>query len=119
MTVSKTKKKLDAVFSKFIRQRDWGRCFTCNNQKDPKYQQCGHYIPRQYNSTRYDEQNCNCQCVRCNVMLNGNMDEYALKLKLKYGDGILEKLNKKKWQTKQFTVKELEQMIEHYQKLIN
>lgn len=116
--MAKLKKKLDAVFSKFIRQRDAGICFTCGIKKEQKYQQNGHYISRQHNSTRYDEQNCHCQCVRCNIMLNGNMDEYALRLIRKYGAGILKKLNKKKKEKKQFKENELKNLIEHYNKLI-
>jgi len=115
-TISQLKKKLDAVFSKYIRQRDAGICYTCGNKKEPKYQQNGHYISRQHNSTRFDEENCHCQCVACNVFKKGNMDEYALRLQRQYGSGILKKLNKKKWQTKQFTVQELEEMIEYYTK---
>lgn len=115
-SVRQLKKLADKVFSQYIRQRDAGICFTCGIRKEPKYQQCGHYVPRQHNSTRYDETNNHCQCMRCNVFLRGNMDEYAIRLKRKYGSKILEELNKKKHQIKQFKVDELEKLIEKYSK---
>ena len=42
------------------------------------------------------------------------MDEYALALKKRYGEGILEELNALKHQIKQFTVNELEELIQNY-----
>jgi len=113
-SVSELKKKADAIFSKFIRARDKGKCFTCGNVKEPKYQQAGHYVSRVHNMTRYDEKNVHCQCRSCNLFKAGNMDEYTLRLVDKYGDGILEELNKKKHQIKQFRHWELEELIEKY-----
>lgn len=114
--IRKLKKKFDDVFSKYIRARDAGICFTCGIKKEPKYQQNGHYISRAYNTTRYDEENCHCQCVACNIFKKGNMDEYALRLIRRYGKGILEKLNKKKLQEKHWTEQELIDLIETYKK---
>ena len=116
--IRKLMKDLDDIFSKFIRQRDAGICFTCGNTKEPKYQQCGHYISRGVFNTRYDEENCHCQCVACNIFKKGNMDEYAIRLIRFYGKGILEKLHAKKEQSKKFTREELEEKTEHYKKLV-
>jgi len=118
-SISKLKKEADAVFSKFIRQRDKGICETCGVKKEEKYQQCGHYIPRSHMNTRYDEENCNCQCFRCNIKLKGNMDEYAIRLKSKYGTGILERLHKRKQIIRQFKRKDFEDLIAHYKNIIS
>jgi hypothetical protein len=91
-TVSKLKKELDAVFSKFIRWRDDGQCYTCSKKDDPKYMQNGHFVPRQYLSLRYDEINCHCQCYACNMLYNGQPSAYAMNLKRDYGDDIINKL---------------------------
>ena len=83
----------DVWFSRFIRQRDHGQCYTCSNKNDPKKMQCGHFVPRQYISTRYSEINNHCQCYACNMLYNGQPDVYAIHLKKDYGSDIVENLN--------------------------
>ena len=56
-TISKLKKKLDKIFSEFIRRRNadhLGRvkCFTCGVEKHWKEQQAGHF---QLNRVDYEE----------------------------------------------------------------
>lgn len=114
VTVQALKKRLDTIFSLYIRNRDRGTCFTCGVQKPISQMQNGHYISRSHNNTRYDEQNCNCQCVGCNVFKHGNMDVYALQLQKKYGPSILEELQKRKNVIRQFTVIELQNLIQKY-----
>lgn len=80
--------------------------------------QNGHFVPRQYNATRYDERNCNAQCYACNMLYNGQPTEYALRLQAKYGDGIIKQLNDLRRTTKQFFIPELEALIEKYKSLV-
>lgn len=113
------KKKLDKIFSVFIRLRGSDKdgiatCFTCGHKAHWKKQQCGHFIPRQHNATRYDERNNQVQCFACNVWKCGNAGEYAVNLSKKYGAGIVEELTKKSRETKQFTVQELKELIKKY-----
>ena len=117
-SVAKLKKKLDAVFSKFIRKRDGTKCFTCGARKPIDQLQAGHFVSRSHNILRYDEQNVHAQCIKCNMFLAGNMVNYAIKMQELYGDDILKKLRKKSLEIKQFTVKELEDLIDKYQKLL-
>lgn len=86
------RKKLDAVFSKFIRARDGGQCYTCPKKDDPKRMQCGHFVPRQYLAVRYDEINCHCQCYACNMLYNGQPSKFALNLERDYGVGTVASL---------------------------
>lgn len=82
--------------------------------------QCGHYVSRSYTNLRFDERNCNAQCVGCNVFKYGNLTVYALKLIDKYGVEILDTLDRTKRIERRFTVKELEDMIQQYKlKLAN
>ena len=113
-TVSSLKKELDKIFSRYIRYRDKGRCFTCRLVRDPKEMQNGHYVPRQFNSTRYDERNNNCQCYACNMLYGGQPDIYTINLQKKYGKKIVQELNNLRKQTKQFSVPELKEMIKKY-----
>jgi hypothetical protein len=117
-TVAKLIKKLDSVFSTYIRRKykkGWyAQCFTCGVTKNWKELQNGHYISRSVKSLRFDERNCHPQCVGCNIFKHGAMDEYALALQRKYGDDILKELNQLKNQSKRFTSAELNEMIKRY-----
>lgn len=98
-TLSKYKKELDAVFSKFIRCRDKGQCFTCDHKAHWKKQHCGHFVPRQYLSTRWSEENCQTQCFACNIHYGGQGATFAVRLDKKYGAGTAAKLESKRWET--------------------
>lgn len=113
-SISQLKKRADAVFSIWIRNRDSGICFTCGVQKPVAQMQNGHYVSRAHNSLRYDERNCHCQCVSCNVFRHGNMDTYALRLQEKYGPTILQDLDREKKKIKQLTKEELHAIINQY-----
>jgi hypothetical protein len=104
---AKLKKELDAIFSKFIRWRDKGQCYTCPKKDDPKYMQNGHFVPRQYLAVRYDERNCHCQCYACNMLYNGQPSRYAQRLKEDFGEEIINELEKLRQQiTKDFPYEE-------------
>lgn len=96
VSISKLKKKADAVFSQFIRIRDKGKCYTCGLQKHWKEMQNGHFVPRQYLSLRYDETNCHCQCYACNMLYNGQPSAYAKRLEEDYGVGTVARLESKR-----------------------
>lgn len=113
-SISQLKKKADSVFSFWVRLRDGFTCFTCGKKGELSSIQNGHYISRAINILRYDERNCNAQCVGCNVFKHGNIPEYAIRLQEKYGDGILQELHRIKQQFHQFTRQELEAIIEKY-----
>lgn len=113
-TLSQIKKEFDRVFSIYIRLRDKGVCISCGSKAVWTKMQNGHYVSRAHMSLRYDESNCNCQCVGCNIFKNGNMDEYALALIKKHGNDILNVLNKKKQEIRKWTVAEMEEHISIY-----
>lgn len=111
-TATKLKKELDAVFSRYIRARDKFVCFTCGHKMEMRNSQAGHFVPRQYLSTRFDETNVHCQCFACNMYYGGQPSIYATKLEKKYGKGKVAELEKKRQEiTKDFPY---EQMIEEY-----
>lgn len=120
-TVSQLKKKLDAVFSLWVRTKyaDWKgevACYTCGIKKPVAEIQNGHFVRRSVNSLRFDERNCRPQCVSCNVFKRGNYPAYALNLVREQGPQILEELDKESRVLKQWTVPELEDLIERYKK---
>lgn len=68
-------------------------------------------MSRRFNVLRYDEENVNAQCYRCNVAFSGEQYKYAVALDRKYGEGTAERLHKASASLHQFTVDELEQVI--------
>ena len=113
-SVSQLKKRLDSIFSVWVRTRDGGQCYTCGIKKPIKEMQNGHYVSRGCNQLRYDERNCHCQCVGCNIFKSGNMTSYALALIKQYSPQILQELDRERRKIKQWTKGELLDLIEHY-----
>lgn len=88
LTYKKAKKDCWDAFSKFIRQRDSGVCFTCGVRKHWKEMQAGHYVSRTHMSLFLDEINVNCQCLTKDSnlrMFNGKSKSIS---KVNVGDEI-------------------------------
>jgi hypothetical protein len=86
-------RKLDRIFSEYIRRRDMGFCCTCDTKLFWKDTDAGHYINRTKWGTKYDESNVHGQCPACNRFRNP-MAEYASFMYESYGqikvDSLLE-----------------------------
>jgi len=97
-TISKLKKELDKWFSLYIRLRDATaegsvQCFTCSRISHYKSgMQNGHFQSRRHHSTRWNELNCQVQCVKCNMYEQGEQFRFGLALDSKYGEGTSEEL---------------------------
>lgn len=118
--VSKLKKKVWAVFSKYIRNKyavnGKVMCVTCGEWKEVKEMQAGHFIPGRHNSVLFDERNVHPQCYACNICKKGNMVEYFRFMQITYGDEVIEELRRKdKIELKQFTSYELEEMYKKFE----
>jgi|TARA_R110002110_G_scaffold263608_1_gene479301 hypothetical protein len=90
-TISKLKKELDKWFSLYIRLREaieeQAQCFTCGKVDHYKKLQNGHFQSRRFHSTRWDEKNCQVQCVKCNMYGQGEQYKFGMNLDAKYGEG--------------------------------
>lgn len=121
-SVSALKKKLDTVFSVYIRMRDgeyrkgvwWCRCITCGEWKPLKIMQAGHFQSRRFTATRFHEQNVHAQCKKCNIFNQGEQYKYAIAVDRLYGTGTADMLEQLARQTKKFKTWELEEMIGEY-----
>ena len=96
-TISKLKKELDKWFSLFIRLRESEdgivQCFTCSRISHYKSgMQNGHFQSRRHHSTRWNETNCQVQCVKCNMYEQGEQFRFGIALDSKYGEGTSEEL---------------------------
>lgn len=113
------KKKLWKVFSEYIRQRDKGICISCGKIDDWKNTDAGHYIPKTAGLAVYfDEKNVNAQCTGCNRFRHGNLSQYALALRRKYGETILEELEWKRRLITKISVVDYVRLIDEYKKKI-
>lgn len=113
------KKKADTVYSRLIRLRyadknGYVKCFTCGVKKPWKEMQNGHYIPRNYLSTRFEDANCRPQCFSCNVCKSGNYDEYAYRLVKENGENILQYLNSRKNMAIKYKIYDYQEMIDQW-----
>ena len=119
---SKLIKKLDKVFSLYIRQRfaenEISICFTCGKKDHWKRLQCGHFQSRKHYSTRFDEINCQVQCAGCNVFKYGEQFIFGKNLDLEYGSGCSESLYYKAKQITKYSYDEIEDLINKYNLLI-
>lgn len=100
MLLSDKVKRLDEVFSRYIRLRDThsgtGQCITCG--ASIRFETCdaGHYISRRHMATRWNEENVHAQCVECNRYRYGNLQRYRRSLVLMYGAELVAELERRK-----------------------
>ena len=94
------KAKADKYFSLYIRKRDKDKpCITCGRRTTDA--DCGHFISRRYEATRYDEKNAHGQCIKCNRFEYGNQYAHGQAIDKRYGAGTAEGLLlKSRWTAK-------------------
>ena len=118
MADKKLVKKLDIIFSKFIRSRDNNngmfKCCSCGQYKPYEQADCGHFINRRWMATRFREDNCHAQCRSCNRFDEGNAVGYTMFMIDKYGKEHVEYLQAIKNAGYKYTDFELEVLIKEY-----
>ena len=105
----------DKNFSLFIRLRDADLngdiiCVTCNKYVFWKRSDCGHFIKRQHQGTRFNEINCAAQCKACNYFEQGRTKEHGEFILKTYGQdnyNYLKSLEKKSVKRSSFDLKVL------------
>lgn len=121
-TLPELKKILDTHFNAFIRQRDQEngmfKCISCGEMKPTRLMHAGHYHSAGHNeATRWDEDNTNGQCVKCNTFLHGNLLGYQKGLLAKIGKQRLERLELRRHNKSKMFAFEVETLIKYYKKL--
>ena len=112
-------KKLDRVFSAYIRLRDampngYFMCISCGKIKHISEADCGHFYSRRHMATRFDEDNCHAECQGCNRADGDHLHGYMERLTHKIGQGRIDVLKWKHTQFKKYTDEELRMMIDYY-----
>lgn len=118
-TLSALERKLDTIFSEYIRRRDADqggtvRCATCPRLLFWKDAHAGHFIKRQHRSVRWDERNVAPQCVADNVYRGGCQDEFAAHIIREHGQAVFDELMRKKREVVKYTRSDLEALIESF-----
>jgi len=123
ITITKLKKKLDTIFSLYIRLRsadDNGnnQCCTCGKIDNWRNLQCGHFVSRRYLATRFHEANCFPQCVSCNVFKYGEQWKFGQFLDRNFGDGVSEELVILGHSTLKISRADYEEKISYYKSVV-
>lgn len=117
-------KKLDEVFSKYIRLKyampnGICQCISCGSFKHWKKLQNGHYMSRRYMATRFDEDNCRPQCVACNIFNQGNAQMYRRGLINQIGEQRVNLVEyRAKNEVKKYSDFEYKELIKYYSALV-
>jgi hypothetical protein len=118
---STAEKRLDTVFSKWIRlsaadESGTVKCVTCGKLMFWRGDgaQAGHFVKRQHRLVRFDERNVHVQCVHCNKYLDGNQDSYAVFIADRYGLATLKELEAAKRVSHKWLTHELVARLEAY-----
>lgn len=112
-------KKLDTIFSKYIRLRDSHDglfiCCSCGQLKSYEQADAGHFINRRWMALRWDERNVHAQCRSCNRFDEGNNVGYLRFMERKYGSDTVDLLMSLKTPYR-WTDGELDLLIKDYKK---
>lgn len=116
-TRSKLIKKLDVIFSQYIRlsrsdKNGFCTCITCGKKGHWKNGgiQAGHFMSRKHYSTRWNEDNVHPQCVACNMFRSGEQYKYSIFLGTDKANDLFLQSQK----IVKFANNEIEQMIAEY-----
>ena len=119
-------KKLDAVFSEYIRRKYADKngivkCYTCNKKAYWKGEgmQNGHFISRKSRILRWDERNCRSQCYSCNCHFYGRQYIFAMNLNKEYGYNIAEELLIESKKIIKQSDQDLLDLISHYKEKVD
>lgn len=111
-SMAKLKKELDRVFSIYIRAKYHKSCYTCG--KTAVTLQCGHFIPRTYLATRWEEMNCRPQCVGCNIFGNGQLLDFEERLTEELGEDVIIGMKQSRHKITKLSPSWYEEQIAHY-----
>ena len=98
----------DREMSLYIRAMD-GRCVVCGKTENLTN---GHLFSRGSHSTRWDEDNCSCQCKGCNMRHEHDFEPFRKHFENKGVD--IDALHAKYKQVKKYTTAEIWEIAEYY-----
>ena len=123
LTLPKLTAKAQKVFNAYIRQRDskegYFTCISCFKTLPIESMNAGHYVPVKGGSAlRFNEDNVNGECQRCNGFDEFHLVGYRKYLVMKIGEDKVNRLEEDRNKVYKWSRTELEQIIEHYSTLL-
>lgn len=109
-------KKLDDVFSRYIRKRDKYQCFTCGlvGREGDGVMQCGHLFSRVSYSTRWHEFNAFCQCRGCNMRHEYDFEPFRRNYVARLGSDVYDSVYRAWCKSEKMSNINLLGLYEHY-----
>lgn len=109
-------KKLDRIFSDFIRLRDKLTCQRCGKQFGGFTTgiQNSHFWGRRHRSTRWSELNCVALCGGCHIHLTGNPEEHRQWYRQRIGAEAFDRLEYQHRKAGHFNMSELALLLDFY-----
>lgn len=122
LTLPKLTEKAQKVFNAFIRARDskdgYFTCISCFKTLPVESMNAGHYVPVKGGSfLRFNEDNVNGECQRCNGFDEFHLIGYRKHLLLKIGKKRVEWLENNRNKVYKWSKSDLEDIITHYSTL--
>ena len=95
-SLSKLMKSTEVMVHEYVRLRDKGKpCISCGQKWSSQFQ-AGHFMnKKQYNMIRFSLDNIHGQCKKCNLFMEGNYNEYQIRLPNRIGEERYQKLVKR------------------------
>ena len=123
LTLPKLTEKAQKVFNAFIRARDskdgYFTCISCFKTLPVDSMNAGHYVPVKGGSfLRFNEDNVNGECQRCNGFDEFHLIGYRKHLLLKIGKKSVEWLENNRNKVYKWSKSDLEDIITHYSTLV-
>ena len=125
LTVGKLVKKLDTIFSQYIRlkysDKNWYcKCVSCGKVDLYKNMHCAHWISRGKMIYRFDEENCRPWCPACNTYRpEFHIREFTVFQIKRLWQKKVDEMRQKANEVRKFKTSELETMIEFYKKEVD
>ena len=103
----------------YIRMRDKDEpCVSCGVKVKDGMAHASHFkAVGSYSYLRFDESNIHKSCSKCNVFLNGNLNEYRIRIVERIGQEELDRLDKPN-ELKKWDIDEIKKIIYNYRKKI-
>ena len=122
-TKSQVIKKLDKVFSQYIRlsksDENWiWTCYTCWKKDHRKHLQNWHFFSRARYNTRWEERNCEIQDYSCNIIRSWNYIVYTRKKLKERWEKLFNEREQFSKQLSKFKITDLREKLEYYKEKV-
>ncbi len=117
-THAQMKKKVDDVFSKYIRYKaadadGYADCYTCGQSLHVTKLHCGHFASRKFMAVRWEPDNVAPQCFACNIHRHGEQWIFGRNIDMQKPGRAAELMQQAK-QGRSYKIGELRDLYNHY-----